>query len=294
MLFYQPYFNPDYSINEQFEKNFSQNQMNNLENESISDALSSNSNYDNIGLVSDFNLNQGPELFKDQEIKEENDNQIQISTKNTLPKKQNKLTDKKADNIIKKRHKDKKDKKIRGRKRKSEKREASHTKYRSDNEMRKVKTYIMKFIFDYLNKSIIYNRKKFLKINKKLNENLGIDYNKSLMQMTIKEIFEQNTINSRYNKFNRDRKLNQELIKEIFEKNEDIETIKILNMKYIDLVIIYRSNYLNQFISDLTKKEIKDGEDKENIESYVKDLKYLLLNYEYWFKNKVGRVKSYN
>ena len=106
----------------------------------------------------------------------------------------------------------------------------------------------------------------------------------SLMQMTIKEIFEQNTINSRYNKFKRDRKLNQELIKEIFEKNKDIETIKILNMKYIDLVIIYRSNYLNQFISDLTKKEIKDGEKKENIESYVKDLKYLLLNYEYWFE----------
>ena len=294
MLFYQHNFNPDYSINEQFEKNFSQNQMDNLGNESINDALSSNSNYDNIGLVSDFNLNQGPELFKDQEIKEENDNQIQISTENTLPKKQNKLSDKKADNIIKKRHKDKKDKKIRGRKRKSEKREASHTKYRSDNEMRKVKTYIMNFIFDYLNKSIIYNRKKFLKINKKVNESLEKDYNMSLMQMTIKEIFEQNTIGGRYNKFNRDRKLNQELIKEIFEKNEDIETIKILNMKYIDLVIIYRSNYLNQFISDLTKKEIKNGEKKENIESYVKDLKYLLLNYEYWFKDLVGRVKSYN
>ena len=65
-------------------------------------------------------------------------------------------------------------------------------------------------------------------------------------------------------------------------------------MKYIDLVIIYRTEFLNQFISDLTKKEIGAEGKKEKVESYVEQLKYLLLNYEDWFKQKKGKDKIDN
>ena len=290
-------FSLENSINENFEKNFSQNQINNLSDNPMNDILSSSQIYENVGFEFDFDLNNIQELPKDQNNNEEKDNQVFTSTKITFPKIANKINDnKEIINIIleESKNENKNNGKKLGRKRKNEEREAFHTKDRDDNKMRKVKTYIMNFILDYLNKSIVYNRKKFLKINKNVNECLRKDFNMSLMQMTIKDIFVQNKINETYNDFKKERNLNQDLIKEIFEKNEDIETIKILNMKYIDLVIIYRTEFLNQFISDLTKKEIRAEGKKEKVESYVEQLKYLLLNYEDWFEQKKGKDKIDN
>ena len=289
-------FSLENSINENFEKNFSQNQINNLSDNPMNDILSSSQIYENVGFEFDFDLNNIQELPKDQNNNEEKDNQVFTSTKITFPKIANKTNDNKEINIIleESKNENKKEGKKLGRKRKNEEREAFHTKDRDDNQMRKVKTYIMNFILDYLNKSIVYNRKQFLKINKNVNQCLRKDFNMSLMQMTIKDIFVQNKINETYNDFNKERNLNQDLIKEIFEKNEDIETIKILNMKYIDLVIIYRTEFLNQFISDLTKKEIRAEGKKEKVESYVEQLKYLLLNYEDWFEQKKGKDKIDN
>lgn len=290
-------FSLENSINENFEKNFSQNQINNLSDNPMNDILSSSQIYENVGFEFDFDLNNIQELPKDQNNNEEKDNQVFTSTKITFPKIANKINDnKEIINIIleESKNENKNNGKKLGRKRKNEEREAFHTKDRDDNKMRKVKTYIMNFILDYLNKSIVYNRKQFLKINKNVNQCLRKDFNMSLMQMTIKDIFEQNKINERYNDFKKERNLNQDLIKEIFEKNEDIETIKILNMKYIDLVIIYRTEFLNQFISDLTKKEIRAEGKKEKVESYVEQLKYLLLNYEDWFEQKKGKDKIDN
>ena len=290
-------FSLENSINEKFEKNFSQNQINNLSDNPMNDILSSSQICENVGFEFDFDLNNIQELPKDQNNNEEKDNQVFTSTKITFPKIANKINDnKEIINIIleESKNENKKTEKKLGRKRKNEEREAFHTKDRDDNKMRKVKTYIMNFILDYLNKSIVYNRKQFLKINKNVNQCLRKDFNMSLMQMTIKDIFEQNKINERYNDFKKERNLNQDLIKEIFEKNEDIETIKILNMKYIDLVIIYRTEFLNQFISDLTKKEIRAEGKKEKAESYVEQLKYLLLNYEDWFEQKKGKDKIDN
>ena len=290
-------FSLENSINENFEKNFSQNQINNLSDNPMNDILSSSQIYENVGFEFDFDLNNIQELPKDKNNNEEKDNQVFTSTKITFPKIANKINDnKEIINIIleESKNENKNNGKKLGRKRKNEEREAFHTKDRDDNKMRKVKTYIMNFILDYLNKSIVYNRKQFLKINKNVNECLRKDFNMSLMQMTIKDIFVQNKINETYSDFKKERNLNQDLIKEIFEKNEDIETIKILNMKYIDLVIIYRTEFLNQFISDLTKKEIRAEGKKEKVESYVEQLKYLLLNYEDWFEQKKGKDKIDN
>ena len=178
-----------------------------------------------------------------------------------------------------------------GRKRRSDEREASHTKYRSDNMMRKIKTYFMNFVNNYLNESLTFSHKSFLKINKKVSENLRKDFNTSLMQMTIKEIYEQHSINEKYSDYKRGRNINQALIKEIFTRNKDIETIKILNSKYIDLIIVLRTKFLDKFSSELIEKEIKLGEKKDDAVMYVNELKDLLINYEDWFEKKAGRCK---
>ena len=182
----------------------------------------------------------------------------------------------------------------RGRKRKSEIRNAKNTKYRKDNEMKKIKAYLLNFIHDYINKSLSFTHKKFLKLNKTVNENLDKDFNIHLMNMTIKEIYEEFSINGRYSRDIKIKNFNKNLIKEIYDKNEEIKTIEILNKKYIDLLIILRDKYLNKFTNDIYEKVIKNCKSKEDPEIYMNDLKDLLFNYEFWFENKTPRGQKNN
>lgn len=181
-----------------------------------------------------------------------------------------------------------------GRKRKNDKREAKHTKDREDNKVRKLKTYVSNFIHTSLNQNISSSPKKFLKIDKTINENLKKDFNLSLMQMTIKEIYETYSINGRYSEYLQLKNINEKIIKNIYAKNNEPKVIKILNSKYIDMIKLLRTTYLYQFCSDLLAKEIKGGESIENAKRYVNDLKELLLNYENWFEQKAGRNRKSN
>ena len=67
----------------------------------------------------------------------------------------------------------------RGRKRKDEKDldDSRHGKDSEDNIMRKIKTHLVDQIVILLNKSLNDKEKKFLKIDKTINENLKRDYN---------------------------------------------------------------------------------------------------------------------
>ena len=176
-----------------------------------------------------------------------------------------------------------------GRKKKSEERNTKNNKFRKDNEMKKIKAYLLNFIHDYINKSLSFTHKKFLKLNKTVNENLDKDFNIHLMNMTLKEIYEEFSINGRYSRDIKIKNFNKNLIKEIYDKNEEIKTIEILNKKYIDLLIILRDKYLNKFTNDIYEKVIQNCKSKEDAEIYMNDLKELLFNYEFWFENKTPR-----
>ena len=272
---------------------FQSHYFNALDESSLKECLYPNNDYFSVGC----------DLFRWQEfpIYERIDNieynQNNIDSKPTIPQPSNQSNGKNEIDIIINENKYIKTKtKTKtgislGRKRKNEKRKAYHTKYRSDNMMRKIKTYFMNFLYNYLNKSLTFTHKRFLKISKKINENLRKDFNILLMQMTIREIFEQYGINGRYNEYKKQKNINQSLINEIYKKNEEIETIKILNSKYIDILRVLRTKYLEKFCSDLFEKEIKSGESKEDVEAYVNDLKDLLYNYEEWFEKKSRRKK---
>ena len=279
------------SLCEPFDKGFFQcNYYNDLEEASLKESLFQNNN--NVDLSFDFS--QFQEFPKYENIAYIKNNQTNIPIKPTIPQTPNQSYNKNESiEIILNESEENKTKPSAnlGRKRKNEEREASHTKYRSDNMMRKIKTYFMSFLHSYLNKSLSFSHKRFLKINKKINENLRKDFNMALMQMTVKEIFGQYAINGRYGDYKKERNINQAFICEIFKKNEEIETIKILNSKYIDLLIVLRTKFLNKFSSDLIEKEIKNGESKEDAEMYINELKDLLFNYEVWFEKKSGRCK---
>ena len=285
------------SIIDPFNKDFPRFQVTDFDESSLDECLYQNNDYAGYSL----DLNQFQDCTKNDSSLNIKENQNNISGKPTnlqTPSQSSSSNDAAADmNIIINKGKENKTKTKNksginlGRKRRSDEREAYHTKYRSDNMMRKIKTYFMNFVHNYLNESLTFSHKTFLKINKKVSENLRKDFNMSLMQMTIKEIYEQHSINEKYSDYKKGRNINQALIKEIFEKNKDIETIKILNSKYIDLIIVLRTKFLDKFSSDLIEKEIKLGENKDDALMYVNELKDLLINYEEWFEKKSGRCK---
>lgn len=285
------------SIIDPFNKDFPRFQVTDFDESSLNECLYQNNDYAGYSL----DLNQFQDCTKNDSSLNIKENQNNISGKPTnlqTPSQSSSSNDAAADmNIIINKGKENKTKTKNksginlGRKRRSDEREAYHTKYRSDNMMRKIKTYFMNFVHNYLNESLTFSHKTFLKINKKVSENLRKDFNMSLMQMTIKEIYEQHSINEKYSDYKKGRNINQALIKEIFEKNKDIETIKILNSKYIDLIIVLRTKFLDKFSSELIEKEIKLGENKDDALMYVNELKDLLINYEEWFEKKSGRCK---
>lgn len=285
------------SIIDPFNKDFPRFQVTDFDESSLNECLYQNNDYAGYSL----DLNQFQDSTKNDSSLNIKENQNNISGKPTnlqTPSQSSSSNDAAADmNIIINKGKENKTKTKNksginlGRKRRSDEREAYHTKYRSDNMMRKIKTYFMNFVHNYLNESLTFSHKTFLKINKKVSENLRKDFNMSLMQMTIKEIYEQHSINEKYSDYKKGRNINQALIQEIFEKNKDIETIKILNSKYIDLIIVLRTKFLDKFSSELIEKEIKLGENKDDALMYVNELKDLLINYEEWFEKKSGRCK---
>ena len=285
------------SIIDPFNKDFPRFQVTDFDESSLNECLYQNNDYAGYSL----DLNQFQDSTKNDSSLNIKENQNNISGKPTnlqTPSQSSSSNDAAADmNIIINKGKENKTKTKNksginlGRKRRSDEREAYHTKYRSDNMMRKIKTYFMNFVHNYLNESLTFSHKTFLKINKKVSENLRKDFNMSLMQMTIKEIYEQHSINEKYSDYKKGRNINQALIKEIFTRNKDIETIKILNSKYIDLIIVLRTKFLDKFSSELIEKEIKLGENKDDALMYVNELKDLLINYEEWFEKKAGRCK---
>lgn len=285
------------SIIDPFNKDFPRFQVTDFDESSLNECLYQNNDYAGYSL----DLNQFQDSTKNDSSLNIKENQNNISGKPTnlqTPSQSSSSNDAAADmNIIINKGKENKTKTKNksginlGRKRRSDEREAYHTKYRSDNMMRKIKTYFMNFVHNYLNESLTFSHKTFLKINKKVSENLRKDFNMSLMQMTIKDIYEQHSINEKYSDYKKGRNINQALIQEIFEKNKDIETIKILNSKYIDLIIVLRTKFLDKFSSELIEKEIKLGENKDDALMYVNELKDLLINYEEWFEKKAGRCK---
>jgi hypothetical protein len=193
---------------------------------------------------------------------------IQITIKEIEPKEKENLLGKK-----------------RGRKSKSEKIKGNHTRDNKDNIIKKIKVLCFNEIYKILNDSLRFTYKKFLNLNTKFKEDLKKDSNTKLMSMTIKEIYEEIIPAKKYDISNEDVKnKNKLLIKEIMDKNEERETIKILNTKYIDL---FKQEETKKHIINEIKEKIEN--DFGNLDDYLEKVKGCLQSYESWFSEKRGR-----
>ena len=173
------------------------------------------------------------------------------------------------------------------------KEKAKHTKSSEDNQIRKIKTLLFDFSVRKLNSSIKFKSGIFRPLNKKIKESLKRDENMQLLNRTIGDIF----ANTKMNKISEKKgESNKKLIEKIYDENIETETIKILSMSFKDFLNEIRDNCLEEFLEIIKEKEIKiqkkiitNGDFK--IESYMKDIKELLIHYEKWFEDKKGRNK---
>ena len=176
-----------------------------------------------------------------------------------------------------------------GRKTKGDTEEREHSKFKEDNQMRKIKSYFLKYIPDYVNSSLSFVHKRFLKIDKKVNQELKKDFNVELMDKKLKDIFIEFPICGRYSEAKNGENHNAELIKEIYENNEETEAIEKLEQTYIQVLDCFRKKNLEKFRDDILNKEIKNGEKESRAKMYVNQLVKLLFNYESWFTDKSAR-----
>ena len=127
----------------------------------------------------------------------------------------------------------------------------------------------------------------FLKLDNFINENLKRDYNMNLMNTTIKEIFINSKISNKYKKKNND--TNKQLVERIYSENKEIETIKILEKRYIDIFDELIKGKLDEFCAEILKKEEKNGLPHEQASVFLDKMKSLCNNYKDWFEKKRGR-----
>ena len=178
---------------------------------------------------------------------------------------------------------------------KNEKDQFTHSRNKTDNIFDKIKRVIFNYIIEKVNGSLRFTYKRFLNFNTDISKNLKKDYNIELMEKTIKQIFEENTPSNRSDISNEEVKnKNKLIIKEIFDKNEETETIKILNTKFIDL---FKEDETKKYIIDKIKNKVeKEGTktNTENSDDYMEKVRYWVENYENWFYEKRGRKRHEN
>ena len=256
-------------------------------------STQSNKNQDDLLNENNFKAIE----LKDQNISKQNEKNLNF-TGNVITKATSKtlgLKTKRSDWIIQ----NNENKKKGGRKKKTETEKGDHTKFSQDNLMRKIKSHLLDYIHERLNKSFKNQNLQFLKLFSDINENLKKDYNMELMAKTIRNLYENSPISNKYRKkkyLNSDN--NKNIIQQIYEEtnfdNLENEVMDILDSTYLDLLIEFRNKNFNEFLEDIEKEEMAKGETKENIDSYKKDIGDLCMDYENWFKNKKGRKRNKN
>ena len=187
-----------------------------------------------------------------------------------------------------------------------------HDKYCGDNIINKIRgCFFNSYIIDLVQKNSINNDIKLKKLpNKKFIADLNKEKNEKLYKMKMSDILCQQKISSKYSKF--DEYENKKIIEQIYKEKREIKVIKILELTFEELFIIFRRK-LNVPNDIIKLEEIKakiEGLDllEENnkykdieyliknikkryivTDNYIKEVKKLCLGYVDWFGEKIGR-----
>ena len=291
---------------------------------------------------------QGFNLFSDDSTKEENQEQMdsfQSSSKSlarlyfisknkindSIPKEEDKLLNKKKkrDKIFlskKIANKNKLCKKYNfGRKPKEDKNIGKHNSSSKDNIMNKIKTHFFHYIRDIIKKNSNHKDINIIKFRTEFVADLKKDKNVDLLETKIKDILKNQPISTKNKKS--DEYENSLIIDKIYQEKKEVKVMKILELTFKELFIIFRKKLKKpedkKELKKIGKKIegldlIKNKENKENdyddvdylkadirkrnsknnkmneteLKEYINKVSKACLDYEKWFYEKIGRVQK--
>jgi hypothetical protein len=287
------------NINNSFSLNFDEN----FDRFNTENFFEEKTNLNNIENIYNFNQYMNNEIPIKDSLKIENNSKFKtqettfIDGKNKAQKeaKKNLLESKSSNN-------EKLLNKKRRNKRKNHSDDKKHSKYSSDNTIRKVKHITLENFRNFANENIKvkYNnnigfgmhQKKLLTINQRQKVDATIEFNKQFMDKKLYEIFS-DKISSRYTNFDRD--FNKKLINSLMnekdlEKREYFQ--KLFNLSFFDCLSHFRGSREIKELAGLKLFSEYISEQNED-EDYKNQLEYYINNLEEILKKKRSR-KSKN
>ena len=203
-----------------------------------------------------------------------------------------------------------------GRKKKTDKKERSHNKFSSDNIINKLRVYFFHFVRDVIKKNSINEIIYFKKAGNDVIANLTKDINDKMHKMKMKDILSEQEISSKYKTYNKFE--NKIIIEKIYKEQKQIKVIKILDLTFEELFIIFRKNLKNDKDKEKIVKIAKKIEDldllkednkyedinymigilrkkyenlaKKELDNYIEKVEKLCCDYENWFNNKLIKI----
>ena len=281
---------PFNDLNESFNQGFNENFIPNFINQP--ELEEDNDDYDSIYFHNDNALNhqENNQLEQLKEIENKKTKQTTVISQAKELEEENKeiLINKSEKETIKTKTKDLLQKK-RGRKKlvDSEQKDEKevHSKNKEDNLMKKIRTHLFEFIVILLNNSLIDKTYEFHKIDKEVSQNLKKDFNLTLNKRTLLDIFKNEEMNRRYKKFS-----NRALIEKLSREKKEVETLKLLNLNFLQIYELIKNNYLEHYLNTIEQKE--NSLFNLNKDEYLQSIRTLFLGYEDWFINKKGRNRE--
>ena len=163
--------------------------------------------------------------------------------------------------------------------------EIVHNKFSKDNIRRRIKAlfnnYIIRLLNNLIKQKYLNSRHYFLKMNIKVTKDLGIEYNRNLLNTPLKEIIV-NISNKYQNKENN----NKNCIKFIEGQKDNEEIINILNMTYKELYNYYlKSTKIDSLDNSFEshKEKLLKLYGKEYLDKFIENTKNFL---EYFINGK--------
>ena len=168
-----------------------------------------------------------------------------------------------------------------------------HDKWDNSNMINKIKRGFFTYIRDIIKKNAINKDIDIKKIGNNYMENLTKKSNVILYKMKLKKVLSDVEISNKYKKF--DKEHNKITIDNIYNEKKEINIIKILNLTFEELFIIFRKK-LNFYKDKEKYKDIEakiSGLDLLQNNSY-KDIEHLLNNIQRKYKNlQSNEVEKY-
>ena len=167
-----------------------------------------------------------------------------------------------------------------------------HTKFSTDNILRKIKVKFFHKIINYLNSIIISKYRTKINTLKNLkgdiSQNNTINFNKQLLNSKLKDIFLNNEINGKFKIYESSH--NKTIIENIYKENIQ-ELIDILDITFLDAFKIFRDKNEVQKLNGLEKLDtvIEEIKSKDNNEDYIKKFREIAMNFENNYLNKEAR-----